>query len=182
MNKLNNRSNLYFLDIERDFLNVTWLEETLKALKFYIEKNFKLDDKVFIPSLFFCLSECGDSLVEELKKYNCPEDLLEFLVFYGIMERDIFYREVGTDLTKINNIFEFPNFMTQEQIDDYISIIRRPCHEYGLRIRKISDREIITYWDKEFNKDIEDYKDILGIDRRILEIDEFKKLIKRRMR
>lgn len=177
--------NQQFENLEYQVLKRIWDCDVIKDLTNYINDHFyRYDSKKSVGRLLFGVYENSKVFEEELKKFENSENLSSFLKFFCAMENTIFSTDMDGEISKDVNTFKVPNYMRDEDIDDYLSFVRKPCFDYGLRIIKINDREFIAYWDKVFNVTTIncEERDIFGFDGSDLNYDEYNKKLRKIMR
>ena len=174
-----------FENLEYQVLKQIWDSYMIVELENYIKTHFsRIDKKTSVKLLLICFETSGKDFEEELKKFKNSEDLRSFLKFFATMENTIF--SIGEDgaISMDVNMFKFPSYMTERDIEDYLSFIRKPCFDYGLRIIRRNDKECISYWDKVFNVTTSNDEeiDIFGFDCSNLSYDEYNMRLRKVMR
>ena len=172
-------------NLEYQVLKQIWDSYMIYDLENYINNHFNIvNSKKDVKLLLICFWSSGKDFEEELKKFENKEDLSSFLNFFATMENTIFSIDKEGWISMDVNTFRFPDYMSDKDIYDYLSLVRKPCFDYGLRIRRITNRECVTYWDKVFNitTSNDDERDVFGFDCNDLTYEEYNKKLRKVMR
>lgn len=129
----------YYAGDELDKLHKKWINKVLDELLIFISENYNKSYDEALEILYNYYSWFNVEVPDESLRIN-----IGFIIYF---ENTVFSTNVD-DYREETNIINIPNGLHP----DIINIIRKPLLDDGLIIRKISDNELITYFDKVYLK------------------------------
>ena len=129
----------YYAGDELDKLHKKWINKVLDELLIFISENYNTSYDEALEILYNYYSWFNVEVPDESLRIN-----IGFIIYF---ENTVFSTNVD-DYREETNIINIPNGLHP----DIINIIRKPLLDDGLIIRKISDNELITYFDKVYLK------------------------------
>lgn len=129
----------YYAGDELDKLHKKWINKVLDELLIFISENYNKSYDEALEILYNYYSWFNVEVPNESLRIN-----IGFIIYF---ENTVFSTNVD-DYREETNIINIPNGLHP----DIINIIRKPLLDDGLIIRKISDNELITYFDKVYLK------------------------------
>lgn len=129
----------YYAGDELDKLHKKWINKVLDELLIFISENYNTSYDEALEILYNYYSWFNVEVPNESLRIN-----IGFIIYF---ENTVFSTNVD-DYREETNIINIPNGLHP----DIINIIRKPLLDDGLIIRKISDNELITYFDKVYLK------------------------------
>ncbi len=123
-------------------------DETIFKFIELTHSHFYLIPYIIIENMFQDYDEHGNNLnksIQRNKKYDFT-GILEFIKFYYLVFYSIFDCRAEFGIIKYVTSFDFPEVYTDEDINQFICIIRKSLFDEGLRVQMITKKSFVTFW------------------------------------